>query len=195
MIHRPEPDHPSMPDAGTLPGALRSRWAAALLWLPALAWVAWMERLILRRGAPLDPGWLDAARALGVRHPERVRVHRVRQLPVRLPATLRRALVAAGWLPPALAGMALRYGILLREDCRGDGGLLLHELAHTAQYERLGGIGPFLRRYLAECCGPGYHESALEQEATALARRHLAAAQGVAPMSDALPVTSNRRGH
>jgi len=144
---------------------------ARLLWLPALLWVAWMERRVLARGEPLDPQWLDAARAVGVRDPARVRVQRVGQLPVRLPSGLRRALERTGLLPPVLAGMALRYGILLREDCRDDPELLLHELAHTAQYERLGGIGPFLRRYLVECCSAGYGASALEAEATALAKQ------------------------
>lgn len=152
--------------AGSMSRPGRGRWSARLLWLPALAWVAWMERRVVVRGEPLDPRWLEAARALGVRRPERVRVHRVGQLPGHLPAGLRRALVRTGLLPPGLAGMALRYGILLREDCRDDATLLLHELAHTAQYERLGGIGPFLRCYLRECLGAGYGASQLEREAT-----------------------------
>jgi hypothetical protein len=38
---------------------------------------------------------------------------------------------------------------------------------HTAQYERLGGIEPFLRQYLRECLTIGYPEAPLEQEAIA----------------------------
>lgn len=155
-----------MTETGSVPVPPRGRWVTMLLWFPALLWVTWMERRILSRGAPLSPEWLDAARALGVRQPERVRVYRVEQLPGPLPATLRRVLVRTGLLLPGLAGMALRYGILLRADCRDDASLLLHELAHTAQYERLGGIGPFLGCYLRECLGVGYQASMLEREAT-----------------------------
>lgn len=154
----------------------RGRWLAAVLWPLATGWVAWMERRCLSLGEPLSPAWYAAAQALGVRDPGRVRVWRVPALPGRMPAGLRRWLVGAGLLPPDLAGMSLRYGILLRSDCRADPTLLLHELAHTAQYERLGGIGPFLRRYLRECCGVGYGASVLEAEATALAHRHCATA-------------------
>jgi hypothetical protein len=153
----------------------RGRLRAALLVPVAAPWVAWMERRILARGEPLPAGWLAAARDLGLRAPERVRLHFVPELPGRLPAWLRHGLVRAGALPAHLAGMALGYGILIRADRRGDRLLLLHELAHTAQYERLGGIRPFLRCYLKECCGVGYQASALEEEANALARRHGAA--------------------
>jgi hypothetical protein len=62
--------------------------------------------------------------------------------------------------------MSLRYGIFIRSDCWGDRQLVIHELAHTAQYERLGGIWPFLKLYLSECLvTPGYPFGPLEQEA------------------------------
>jgi hypothetical protein len=43
--------------------------------------------------------------------------------------------------------------------------LVVHELAHTAQYERLGGFHPFLSAYLGECLTVGYPNGPLEQEA------------------------------
>jgi hypothetical protein len=46
-------------------------------------------------------------------------------------------------------------------------------LVHTAQYERLGGIEPFLRRYLYECATVGYTNSTMESEAAATAARIL----------------------
>ncbi len=67
--------------------------------------------------------------------------------------------------------MALRYGIFIRSDCWGEHGLVAHELAHTAQYERLGGIRPFLRQYLLECLTIGYPAAPMEQEAIAAASR------------------------
>ena len=63
--------------------------------------------------------------------------------------TLRTAAAAIQFLTPATCGLTLRYGIFIRSDCWGDRNLVAHELAHTAQYERLGGIEPFLRKYFS----------------------------------------------
>jgi hypothetical protein len=49
--------------------------------------------------------------------------------------------------------------------------LIVHELVHVAQYETLGGILPFLRKYLFECLTMGYAASPLELEAIAVAAR------------------------
>ncbi len=66
---------------------------------------------------------------------------------------------------PNTAGLTLHYGIYIRGDCHGNRELLVHELVHVAQYERLGGIKPFLQRYLDECLKYGYPQAPLEQEA------------------------------
>jgi len=47
----------------------------------------------------------------------------------------------------------------------GDRRLLVHELAHVAQYERFGGFRRFLFQYLQECINPGYPLGDLELEA------------------------------
>jgi hypothetical protein len=50
--------------------------------------------------------------------------------------------------------------------------MIVHELGHTAQYERLGGgFEPFLRQYLFECLTIGYPEAPMEQEVIALTSR------------------------
>jgi hypothetical protein len=58
--------------------------------------------------------------------------------------------------------MTVRYGIFIQtqhwEACR----LLLHELVHVAQYERLGGFRSFLYQYLQEGINPGYPLGDLE---------------------------------
>ena len=43
--------------------------------------------------------------------------------------------------------------------------ILVHELVHTAQYERLNGIPGFLRQYLRDCLKDGYMSAAMEREA------------------------------
>jgi len=61
--------------------------------------------------------------------------------------------------------MTLRYGIFIRREYWGNRRLLAHELAHVAQYERMGGVRRFLGAYLQECLNPGYPLGPLEQEA------------------------------
>jgi len=73
------------------------------------------------------------------------------------------------FLPAAPSGLTLQYGIFLRADCPQDRHLVVHELVHTSQYERLGGVIPFLRDYITECATLGYRRSPLEQEAEEVA--------------------------
>jgi hypothetical protein len=91
--------------------------------------------------------------------------------PIAKALTLKTAAAAIQFLTPATRGLALRYGIFVRSDCWGDRALVAHELAHTAQYERLGGIQAFLRQYLTECLTVGYPEGPMEQEAIAAVSR------------------------
>ncbi len=111
------------------------------------------------------------ASALGVREPERVRLLALARVPTPSDLTLRTGAAAMRFLTPTTCGLALRYGIFVRSDYWGDRRLVAHELAHTAQYERLGGIEPFLRQYLYECLKIGYPEAPMEQEAIAAAGR------------------------
>lgn len=142
----------------------------ALLWpvVPAAAaWVRAQEAAILAQGLPLDSAGVALARAAGVRDTGRVRVLAVTRMPTPLPHWLEACAQRTGVLSPHIAGMTFGHAIALREDCRGDARLLVHELTHVAQYERLGGISGFLRPYLCECVYPGYPRGALEREARA----------------------------
>jgi hypothetical protein len=63
-------------------------------------------------------------------------------------------------------------GIFVRVNCWGQRRRIVHELVHTAQYERLGGFEGFLRPYLLECITPpGYPYGPMEQEAINTAAR------------------------
>ncbi len=137
--------------------------------LLAAEWAQKQEELILRNGAPLSPAQAEDAREAGVREPERVRVLLVDEIPAP-PDSLRRfASDEMVFFPQAPSGLTLNYGVFIRRDCWDDRHLLAHELAHTSQYERLGGIVPFLRDYLSECATYGYHNAPLEQEAEEIA--------------------------
>ena len=131
----------------------------------AVKWVESMERRILREGVALTAQETADARAIGLREPERVRLLPLSRAPVPDDPALRASAAAIRFLTPATRGLALRYGIFLRIDCWRDRGLIAHELVHTAQYERLGGVEPFLRQYLWECLTQGYPAAPLEQEA------------------------------
>ena len=131
----------------------------------AARWAEALESRILREGIPLVREELADAKALGVGEPERVRLLCLASVPTPDDLTLRAAAAAVQFLTPATRGLALRYGIFVRQDCWRDRRLVAHELVHTAQYERLGGIEPFLRQYLFECLTIGYPAAPMEQEA------------------------------
>ena len=135
----------------------------------AAHWAEALELRILREGVPLSETEMADARALGVRQPERVRLLCLASVPMPDDLTLKAAAAAVQFLTPATRGLALRHGIFVRRDCWRERALIAHELAHTAQYERLGGIEPFLRRYLQECLTIGYPAAPMEQEAIAAA--------------------------
>jgi len=82
------------------------------------------------------------------------------------------AAAATGLISSFTGGMALRYGIFVRADYWGQRSVVVHELVHTGQYERLGGFEQFLRPYLLECLTPpGYPHGPMEQEAVTMAAK------------------------
>jgi hypothetical protein len=132
---------------------------------------AWAERVAcaaLRDGRLLDAGQRAAARAAGVRHPERVRLSVVDAIPVPEDATLRAAAAQAGLLGPDTAGLALGHAVFLRRDVADDPALLRHELRHVRQFECYGSIKAFLSVYLPQVVQFGYADAPLEIDA----RRH-----------------------
>ena len=131
----------------------------------ACAWVARQEQRILAEGVPLDADQLADARTLGVVYPERVRLLVLPRLPLPHNWLVRKLGLWTGTLSGETVGLSARYGIFLRSPYHRDRQLLAHELTHTRQYERLGGIRPFLRQYLCECLTEGYLFAPLEQEA------------------------------
>jgi hypothetical protein len=136
----------------------------------ACAWAEEQERLILEAGVALTAPQLAAARRIGVKECERVRLRVVQEMPMPENPVLRAAADMTGMLSPDTVGLTLRYGILIRADHWGEWRLVVHELAHTAQYERLGGFHGFLSAYLDECLMSGYPAGPLEQEARRIER-------------------------
>lgn len=128
-------------------------------------WAESEERRILQHGQPLSKTNLRDAVQMGVTHPEKIRLLKVKRIPLPRTPILQSLASLTGLFSLDTAGMSLRYGIFIRQDCWGSRHLIAHECVHTGQCERLGGFRPFLKQYLEECLRDGYLESDLEQEA------------------------------
>ena len=137
----------------------------------ASRWVLEQERFILGQGVPLTSPQRADAKLAGVAFPAKVRLLRVREIPMPEQSFLRAGLEAMKLNTSLTPGLALRYGIFIRSEYWGQRWCLVHELARTAQYERLGGAGPFLKKYLTECLTVGYADSPLEIEAISVAAK------------------------
>jgi len=137
----------------------------------AVHWATDQERRVLCEGMGLSEIEMTDAKAIGVRNPERVRLLRVDSIPVPAHPMLRAAAASINFLTAAPRGLALENGIFIRADHWRDRALIAHELVHTAQFQRLGGILPFLQTYIFQCATVGYPNAPLELEAIATAAR------------------------
>jgi hypothetical protein len=132
--------------------------------------IAWGERTAeraARHGLPLQDTALADASAVGVRHPERIRVLLVDDFPLPEDTLLARAAGALGFFGAATAGLTLGYSILVRRG-RLSRSLLSHECRHVAQVEAAGSLSAFLTAYLTSVVSVGYDHCPFELDA----RRH-----------------------
>jgi len=146
----------------------------SLIWidtiLPSVTlWFAEQEAILLARGRPLDPSELDLATKVGVVQPGKVRVLVTNHFPVPSEPKLFEQTKEFGLGSRRECGRAMGYAVLLKPKAEKSRWLLVHELAHVAQRERLGTEG-FLRRYLLELRVFGYGRAPLEAEADEAAR-------------------------
>ena len=135
----------------------------------AVEWAVVKEKVILKRGTALSPQHMQDAKSVGVRYPDQVRIYEVPQIPIPKHPILRAAAKATQLFSPATIGISLGYGIFLHNNFSNDRYTIVHELVHTMQCEKLGGLYPFLKKYLWECIETGYPEAPLEQEAVRIA--------------------------
>ncbi len=124
-------------------------------------WAERQEATILHEGRPLSEWETMWATDVGVSKPEEVRILPVPRIPT--PGSWITRLFRMFAEGPT--GMAVNYGIYLEASQATNPSLLVHELTHVAQFERLGGVEAFLREYITQCVEDGYWESELEREA------------------------------
>ncbi len=138
--------------------------------LPLVAeWAEAKEQVVLKNGVPLSDSQMDDARRVGVIHPEKVRIFKVPQIPLPKHPVLKAAAEETQLITPATVGFTVRYGIFIHSDFSDDRYLMVHELVHTSQYEKLGGFLPFFRKYLLQLINIGFPEAPMEQEAIKMA--------------------------
>lgn len=131
----------------------------------ACEWAQQQEKRILENGVALNVDQQIDAFLVGIKDPSIVRLLKVDRVPVPSHPALKAAVEMTGLISTTTAGVSFRYGIYIRSDCWNQRVLVVHELVHTMQYERLGGFKPFLNQYLLECLTYGYPLGSLEQEA------------------------------
>jgi hypothetical protein len=133
----------------------------------ALAFIDDAEREVLRRGRPLTADETRIAQAVGVAHPEKVRVlvhdDFIQPRDRAFVALARRFGID---IDAELSGRAGGYGIELRPRSARSRKLIAHELTHVGQYERMGKAG-LLRDYFVELLMVGYERSPIEAAARA----------------------------
>jgi len=135
----------------------------------ACEWAEAQEQFIINKGIALTNPQIEDARRVGVTHPKNIRLLRVLKIPMPDHPALEAAAQATQLISSHTTGLTLRYGIFIRSDCWGERRLIVHELVHTSQYEKLGGFFPFLQKYLMECITIGYPDAPMEQEAIKIA--------------------------
>jgi hypothetical protein len=139
--------------------------------LLAVEWAEAKEKVILQHGTALAPRFIQDAISVGVKCPERVRIYEVPQIPILTHPILRAAAEATQLISPATIGISLGHRIFIHNNFSNDRYTIVHELAHTMQCEKLGGLSQFLKKYLWECIETGYPQAPLEQEAIRLAEK------------------------
>ncbi|MCG6972723.1 MAG: hypothetical protein LJE66_06230 [Desulfobacterales bacterium] len=137
----------------------------------ASEWAEAKEKVVLKNGDPLSNSQIEDAKRVGVLRPERVRMLRVPQIPFPKHPVLKSAAESIQLFTPDAVSLTVRYGIFIHSDFSDDRCLIIHELVHTSQYEKLGGFLPFIRKYLLQLINIGYPDAPLEQEAIKIAKR------------------------
>lgn len=133
----------------------------------AIAFIENNERAIVRRGRPLTANETRIARAVGVAHPEQVRVLVHDDfLEPRDKAFIALARKLGVDVDADESGRAAGHGIEVKRPFERSRRVFAHELTHVAQYERLGTAG-LLHDYLTQLLLVGYERVPLEVEARA----------------------------
>ncbi len=137
----------------------------------AIEWATEEEAYALKHGEPLNEDETFYAKEIGVLFPEKVRLLKVSAMPSPKNPILKKAADEMGSQGSQLSqadGLTLNYAIFIRQNHWRKLRLIVHELAHTAQYERSGGLS-LLRQFILEYLD--YPNGSLEREAISIEQK------------------------
>src|SRR5215471_6052113 len=132
----------------------------------ASEWAKTEESRILARGVPLGRAELKLGQCVGVRVPSRVRLLFVSRIPRPAHPELAQACKTIGIIGPGARGLALGYGVFIRDHDKSDLRLLAHELRHVSQCEEFGSIAAYLGSYVPQLLEYGPANAPLELDAS-----------------------------
>lgn len=133
----------------------------------AISWAEAQSRNIcLLRGEPLDAKSLALARAVGVAHPDRIRIWTVPLIPAPEDPDLKRFALEQKLIGPSTRGLTLGYGIFILQG-QSDARLLSHEFRHVCQVEHMSSLAEFLTAYLQQIADYTYDYAPFEVDALA----------------------------
>lgn len=128
-------------------------------------WLESQENNIISIGRDLTLDEIETAKKIGIKNYDIIRVYETSEIPTTSDTFLLEIGKQLGLITANTEGICFRYGIFIHENAKDKKAVLIHELIHTLQYERLGSIKAFITQYLKECIENGYHNSELEKEA------------------------------
>jgi hypothetical protein len=131
----------------------------------AYEWAEQQQDNILQNGTPLSESQMNDTKLVPVRFPEKVRLLKVERIPWPDNPTLLSIGQQMGLISDYTEGLTLGYGIFISSKRWQERRLVVHELAHVGQCEKLGGVNQFLEQYVEECLNLGYDDACLEIEA------------------------------
>jgi hypothetical protein len=129
-----------------------------------IAWANRESERILQTGQNLTPPGIAVARAVGVAHPERIRILEVPAIPAPEDLDLQQVAQEQNLIGPKTAGLTLGYGIFIVQG-QLDVRLLSHECRHVHQVEAAGGLEAFLPLYLKQIAEFTYDHAPYELDA------------------------------
>ncbi len=127
-------------------------------------WAEMRSAEICSSGKGLTERGESIARAVGVSHPEKIRISIVSSIPIPDDPMLQKVAIETGLLGPDTNGLTLGYGIYILAGKNTDE-LLSHECRHVYQYETFGSIRGFMPIYLQQIAQYGYEDAPLEIDA------------------------------
>jgi len=132
----------------------------------AVEWMQSISESCLTHGRQLAPLELQDAIAVGVQHPDRIRILSVDHIADPEDPSLLQAATELGLLGDAAIGRAIGYGV---EIVNGQISrrLLRHEFRHVYQFEQAGSVQQFMNSHIQSVIANGYYDSDFEKDARA----------------------------